>query len=99
MLRPTTDIEQKVAAGAAFLDRACPGWESHINTATLDINDGYHCVLGQLARVEWNIPERPLIAWERHDLVSLGFWPRENESTLLTQAWRVEITNRRLVAA
>lgn len=38
-----------VAAGAKYLDKKLEGWEYDINLRTLDLGDGCHCVLGQLA--------------------------------------------------
>ncbi len=44
----TDTIEQRVAAGAAWLDEHEPGWERRIDLATLDLASSCRCVLGQL---------------------------------------------------
>lgn len=39
----------RVARGAAELDRILPGWERKIDLETLELQTGCRCVLGQLA--------------------------------------------------
>jgi hypothetical protein len=40
-------IEDRVARGAAFLDKNYPGWEQNINTETLALDDCKNCIIGQ----------------------------------------------------
>ena len=40
--------EERVANGIALLDEHYPGWDVHINTLTLSIDDPCLCVCGQL---------------------------------------------------
>lgn len=40
--------DQRVARGAALLDRALPGWAQLIDLGKLDLSDTTMCVLGQL---------------------------------------------------
>lgn len=44
----TSDIAERVEAGAAFLDERHPGWVDDIDTEKLDLIDCRVCVLGQL---------------------------------------------------
>lgn len=39
---------ERVRAGARYLDDVDPGWCERIDAATLELNDGACCVLGQL---------------------------------------------------
>lgn len=41
-------VQDRVAAGAAFLDEKRPGWFNEIDNATLDIASAKECVCGQL---------------------------------------------------
>lgn len=41
---------ERVARGAALLDRAEPGWAPRIDVSRLNFNDAGSCVLGQLFR-------------------------------------------------
>ncbi len=41
-------VEERVAAGAAWLDANEPGWERRIDLATLEVADGCRCVLAQI---------------------------------------------------
>lgn len=41
-------IEERVAAGAEFLDEAVPGWELKINLEKLDLGSCDVCMIGQL---------------------------------------------------
>jgi hypothetical protein len=40
-------IEERVAAGAAWLDTNHPGWVERIDMRQLDMADACHCVIGQ----------------------------------------------------
>lgn len=45
-------VDERVAAGAAYLDahpERYPNWRDRVDPATLDINSCLRCVLGQLA--------------------------------------------------
>lgn len=57
-----TVAQERVAAGAAWLDEHKPGWERTLDLATLDLADGCHCVLGQAFQEECGIS----VNWE-HD--------------------------------
>lgn len=51
--RRTSDItpenaRQRVRRGAEYLDRMDPDWYRRVNSDTLELGDGTHCVLGQL---------------------------------------------------
>jgi len=43
-----TTIEERVEAGAAWLDANRPGWVDRINLRTLDLGEDCGCVLGQV---------------------------------------------------
>lgn len=44
------EAEQRVARGAAHLDRVVPGWEHRIDVGTLTMSCGGRCIVGQLTR-------------------------------------------------
>lgn len=44
---PRTAIEQRVACGAAFMDRERPNWEQDVNLSILNLGDNESCILGQ----------------------------------------------------
>jgi hypothetical protein len=41
-------VEERVKAGASYLDGVKPGWRDSINVDALDLSDGEKCILGQL---------------------------------------------------
>jgi hypothetical protein len=43
-----TTIDDRVSAGAKWLDSNRPGWWQRIDLETLDLGDSCRCVLGQL---------------------------------------------------
>lgn len=42
------EVEPRVAAGAAWMDKKFPGWESKVNLLQLNIAIPFSCVLGQV---------------------------------------------------
>ncbi len=42
------DFSDKIKKGAALLDTQRPGWRERINTDTLNVARGEHCILGQI---------------------------------------------------
>lgn len=46
-MKTTKAINLRVARGTRYLDRHCPGWANNIDLATLDMESGAQCVLGQ----------------------------------------------------
>jgi hypothetical protein len=102
-----TTIDDRVAAGAAWLDANRPGWWQRINLATLDLTLGCGCILGQLDGNFYDAPE-VIQASTIHALkefaAPLGFLAdTDNEERLseweeyaaLTAAWRTLIQARR----
>lgn len=92
----------RAAAGAARLDKRCPGWADEIDLDTLNLNHGCLCILGQLygsyvsgARTLGFDP------WKR-TAESNGFLPDEDHDLApydgfaheLNAAWRAEILGR-----
>jgi len=57
-------VQERVMAGASFLDERSPGWDEKINLAGLDMGNDYRCILGQLykhyrvGKTELNITTR-----------------------------------------
>ena len=41
-------MRERVERGAEYLDNVDPGWHRRVNADTLELEDGQHCVLGQL---------------------------------------------------
>jgi hypothetical protein len=50
-------VDDRVAAGAAWLDANRPSWWQRINLDTLDLSLNCGCVLGQLDGDFWDAPE------------------------------------------
>lgn len=100
-------IAERVAAGAAFLDQAEPGWRQHIDIDRLDLASPCRCVLGQLEiALHSEGPEddgafsdalfRYGIAFEEWALgFNAGHEGRNVEFPQLTAAWRELIQARR----
>ncbi len=42
------EVRARVQRGAEYLDDVDPGWHRRIDAETLELEDGRHCVLGQL---------------------------------------------------
>jgi hypothetical protein len=99
----TTDAERRVAAGAALLDTARPGWPALVDLNVLDIADWRSCILGQLYG---RYTGAARVLFDRTDIidsaVAHGFdtgrfsAPEdETETSALTAAWRKLILERR----
>lgn len=41
-------VRKRVERGATYLDEVDPGWHRRVDAETLELEDGEHCVLGQL---------------------------------------------------
>ena len=92
-------LEERVQAGAEYLDEIRPGWEEEVNTDHLQLNNCLDCVLGQLfgdfdeALAELDITEG--------DAKSMGFLLsefrnfEEEDYPELTDIWRDLIKKRR----
>jgi hypothetical protein len=91
-----TTIDERVAAGSAWLDANRPGWWQRINLDTLDLGDPCECVLGQEDGNYWDTA--PDLGG---DAAVLGFntrpWCRDPDQELagLEAAWRTLIQARR----
>lgn len=53
------EAENRVAAGAAFMDEYFPDWEDDIDINQLDIRNGCDCVLGQIATKRFGLTGGP----------------------------------------
>jgi hypothetical protein len=42
------EVQERVERGATYLDGVDPGWHRRVDAETLELEDGEHCVLGQL---------------------------------------------------
>jgi hypothetical protein len=96
-----TAIAERVARGAALLDKQDPGWWQRIDLSTLDLKDVCNCVLGQLGDTSdyfdicKSLDLRPHGTGER-GAVALGFNAVPlDEYDPLTAAWRELIESRR----
>ena len=83
------EARRRVAAGAAFLDEALPGWRQYVDGATLDISDENRCVLAQLGHAHplvmpyvdqdlrygayWQVLVRLKLEGSRERALELGF--------------------------
>ena len=99
-----TTIEERVEAGAAWLEANRPGWVDRINLKTLNLGDPCKCVLGQefgtygvapiACSPESTVPLGMLASAELDDALA-GQWQCDVEYVELTAAWRDYITARR----
>lgn len=94
-----TNIKERVAAGATFLDETVPNWVGRINTDKLNIRRTCDCVLGQLFG-DYNTGTRELEIFDMGEekTTELGFWGANGEDEEydgLTRAWLLEIMDRR----
>ena len=92
-------IPERVAAGAALLDRARPGWAAQVDAGRLDLFQHDHTdVLGQL----YGHFDRGLAALAHPDAAALGFDLDADEDDAgypaLTACWRAAVRRRRTAA-
>ena len=93
-------IEERVARGAAWLDRHEPGWVDDIDLDVLDIEDCSDCVLGQLFGDYCTAPDDAKGAKPDRELALMrGFNFDDvldpNDGAELTAEWRRLIESRR----
>jgi hypothetical protein len=105
-------IQERVNAGAEFMDEVFPGWANRINVDKLDIIDGDHCVLGQIYGGAETMYSK--YTYVVNDLYAQGHWPY-NEGVMetarelgfigygddgkeLTECWKNEIRSRQASA-
>lgn len=93
---PELSIEERVAAGAAWLDKHRPGWADAINLDQLDLADCTVCVLGQVYGDFWNAPLSDGLPgeWTRR-ATEMGFADDHGRYTELNEAWAALIDERR----
>lgn len=98
-------IEQRVAAGAAYLDEHKPGWIDEIELAALDLANTCLCVLGQVYGNYWT--SEPVLAYAagvdaepgQNVIAALGFnarW-RENPRDELPELRELNVAWLRLI--
>lgn len=92
-------IEQRVANGAAQLDKMIPGWENRIDLDELDIRVGCRCIIGQLylgySRGKRFFPNNLRGDQAQHNLGLYSHSATEEDQDhdyeLLTGAWKAAI--------
>lgn len=92
------DPAYAVAAGAALLDRARPGWHHQINTGPLDLNSAVLCILGQLwGYYTTGITHLQNYSIARGDYQRVRMWTHgfSGSPTALKHEWIKAITARR----
>lgn len=101
-------VQERVRRGAEYLDDMDPGWHRRVNADTLELEDGRHCVLGQLhGEFRLGLGRSHVITLSSAPRASLspvayGFKCVEGVSDewqardyeLLTQAWRTAVRSR-----
>ena len=107
--RITADkVQGRVQRGAEYLDEIDPGWHRRVNADTLELEDGQHCVLGQLhGEFRLGLGRSHVLTLSSAPRASLspvayGFKCVEGVSDawqardyeLLTQAWRAAVRRR-----
>lgn len=102
------EVQARVAAGAAWLDRERPGWVGEINVLTLNIANPFTCVLGQLYgggeedRIGYYHAVNNVLEGRAQQAVELGFqtdayFPGDRRLDLerLTEEWLQVVTAKR----
>lgn len=114
-VKTLSSIEERVDAGASWLDSHEPGWwqEGRIDTLTLNLSDCELCVGGQLSGTDFAdfiAAQMDHPGW-RFDVPALGFDVTEfcecdrecicgeDEYAVLTEAWRELVLARRATTA
>lgn len=101
-------VRERVERGAAYLDDADPGWHRRVDSETLELDDGRHCILGQLhGEFRLGLGRSHLISMSSAPRASLspvayGFKCVENVSDdwqardyeLLNEAWKDAVRTR-----
>lgn len=101
-------VRERVKRGAEYLDEMDPGWHRRVDAETLELEDGRHCVLGQLhGEFRLGLGRSHVITLSSAPRASLspvayGFKCVEGVSEewqardyeLLTEAWRREVRSR-----
>ena len=77
-------VQERVQRGAAYLDDVDPGWHRRVNANTLELEDGRHCVLGQL-HGEFRL------GLGRSRLISLSSAPRATGDKLAREIGRAHV--------
>lgn len=102
------NVRERVQRGAEYLDEMDPGWHRRVNANTLELEDGQHCVLGQLhGEFRLGLGRSHVLTLSSAPRASLspvayGFKCVEGVSDeweardyeLLTQAWRAAVRRR-----
>ena len=92
-------VQERVEAGASFLDERSPGWDEKIKLAVLDMADHHRCILGQLYKhyrvgtMELNLTSR-----ESRDLGFDSIVGSNRVYRRITVEWRKLIEERRAKA-
>lgn len=93
-------IEQRVAAGAAWLDEHAPGWVAQIDLSSLDIEEPCNCILGQVYGHYFKSPRQARILFEDDYIADeRGFNGAEEDMAPLNRAWADLILDRRREAS
>jgi hypothetical protein len=105
----TEFFADRVKRGASFLDEEKPGWFNLIDLDKLNMGDGSDCVIGQLFKdVDLDYKESAYFFGVEEMHIGESGWPNEytlgfmldwkmgnsRNWELLTDAWKIEITNR-----
>lgn len=101
-------VRKRVQRGAEYLDEMDPGWHHRVDADTLELEDGQHCVLGQLhGEFRLGLGRSHILTLSSAPRASLspvayGFkciegvsdeW-QAREYELLTKAWRRAVRSR-----
>lgn len=82
-----TDYAARVREGATLLDEMVPDWFRRIDTDTLNLNDGFMCVLGQVGG-DW-IQGLGMVGVRMADAFVYGFHVRHIDHGTVTEAERM----------
>ena|SRR3989344_3535433 len=89
-------IDERVAAGAAFLEARHPNWDTRVDVGTLDIRKERYCILGQLYESFYETA-RIVLQLTDDEAARMGFTKYKSiaEFDELTEAWKRLIMARR----
>lgn len=92
---------KRVSDGAKFLDARFPNWARRVNEELLSLVCPKRDVLGQLYGNYWigrsrlKITDQGCEQMGFHTIFHIGHPERSKEESLLTEAWKREIVNRK----
>jgi len=93
-------VQERVIAGASYLDERSPGWDEKIKLAYFDMENFRQCILGQLYETYYlaGVTELNITVSESIDLGFDSISGTESAYRIITDEWKKLIKERRAKA-